>query len=179
MWGILASTIGAVLFVAELSRVVALEVPAGGAPDLAGLVLTAALALGGHSLVIVLLHALIAGRWPTSRRPVQDPPIRLRGGHTLHTIWVGGVAGSLALMGVLGLWSFADGRPSGLEPGWPLLLSGIALGALGLGAGRWTDQRWDRIEHLAAQDRRAGLGHDHCEGGEDGTGGGVTPASSD
>ena len=53
-----------------------------------------------------------------------------------------GVGASVALMGLLGLWSLLDGRPSGLEPGWPLLLIGGAVALLARVAWRRTSACW-------------------------------------
>ena len=50
--------------------------------------------------------------------------------HALHGMWLVGVGASIALMGLLGLWSLLDGEASGLEPGWPLLLAGGAVSLL-------------------------------------------------
>jgi hypothetical protein len=45
-------------------------------------------------------------------------------------MWLVGVGASIALMGVLGLWSLLEGEASGLEPGWPRLLVGGAVSLL-------------------------------------------------
>lgn len=160
VWAILTSAVGTVLCLAELNRLVLLEVPAGEVRNLSVLLLTASLALSGYSLVTVLSHALVARRWKTRGAVVVEPPIRLRGGHSLHAIWVVGVGGALALMGLLGLWSWADGRTSGLEPGWHLLLAGGALAGLGFGVSRWIDRRWQQVEELAASSRLTGARSD-------------------
>jgi hypothetical protein len=104
----------------------------GQAPPMVPLVLASALALGGYSLTRLLqLLALVRSRARARARGDSPAPAPwgLTQQHALHGIWVVGVGASIALMGLLGLWSLLDGNSSGLEPGWPLLLvgGGIAL----------------------------------------------------
>ena len=91
---------------------------------------------------------------------------QLTDAHTVHGVWALAVSGSIALMGLLGLWSLLDGIPSGLEPGWPLLLigGGIAL------AGRrlqlrietlWVDERDGVGEGVRAARRCSRPGSSH------------------
>lgn len=125
--------------------------------------LVAALGLlaGGWSLVRLLqLRAKAAGSEveddPAGFGPSQSPVISAQ----MHRIWLFGVAGSLALVGVLGLWSLADGELSGLEPGWPLMLAGAVLAGvaqlLGLTVEQRVQERSERWEHArrAEHERR-------------------------
>src|SRR5699024_11179996 len=66
--------------------------------------------------------------------------------HSLHAVWVIAVGSSIALMGVLGVWSLLDGSPSGLEPGWPLLLCGVAVALLAHLAGQRTSRCWQEAD---------------------------------
>jgi hypothetical protein len=110
------------------------------------LVLTAAAALGGFSLVrLGQLLALARSRAHRRARGAPLAPLawRITQEHALHGTWLVGVGASVALMGALGLWSQLDGRPSGLEPGWPLLLCGAAVAYLGDRLRRRIEELWE------------------------------------
>ncbi|ACU84727.1 hypothetical protein Bfae_08730 [Brachybacterium faecium DSM 4810] len=130
---VLVAVAGTALAALELAEVLRASPAAGQARPMSALVLTAALALGGFSLTRVLQLLVLAtarARRRAAGAALDEVPWQLPDAHSLHAIWVIGVGASVALMGLLGLWSLADGRPSGLEPGWPLLLAGgaVALG---------------------------------------------------
>lgn len=110
------------------------------------LLLTVSWLAGAYSLARILQLAVHALSRPASLRR-REPSFSLTQAHTLHAIWLIGLGASIAFMGVLGLWSAADGRTSGLEPGWPLILIGTALAALNAGASHlitWTWRGSDR-----------------------------------
>lgn len=142
---VLVTVAGVALAVHELMTLIGLD-PAEGQPrPMTGLVLASALALGGFSLTRLLQLMAFAGarhRDAGAGRNVQEVPWQLTDAQAQHGVWVIGVGASIALMGLLGLWSLIDGSPSGLEPGWPLLLvgGGVALAA------RWawlrTSEAW-------------------------------------
>ena len=120
--------------------------------------LVAALGLlgGGWSLVRLLqLRAEAAGSEveddPAGFGPSESPMISAQ----MHRIWLFGVAGSLALVGVLGIWSLADGDLSGLEPGWPLMLVGAVLAGAAQLLGRAVEQRVQERSERWEQARRA------------------------
>ncbi|ASK67201.1 hypothetical protein CFK39_12370 [Brachybacterium avium] len=125
-----AGVVLTVLGVVEAVR----TVPADGqVRPMSILVLAAALALGGYSLTRLLqLWVLAESRRRRHAAGAELPEVRwqLLDAHSLHAVWAIGVGASVALMGLLGVWSLLDGHPSGLEPGWPLLLSGGALALL-------------------------------------------------
>ena len=137
----------------ELMRLLTAAPTSSGVHDLSGLFAWSALALCGYSLVITLAQWRRAMRWPRDRDPRERPAHLLRDAHTLHAFWAAGVGGSLALVGLLGMWSAYDGDLSGLEPGWQLLLPGIAVIGVALGAKHRTDQRWEEIEVSALRAR--------------------------
>ena len=126
----LVAVVGAVplvLAIAQLLRTV--PAPDGARPMIVP-VLAAALAVGGFSATRVLqLWHLASSRRRRADAGEELPEVRrqLTDAHSLHVIWLLGVSGSVVLMGLLGLWSVWGGIPSGLEPGWPLLLGGAAL----------------------------------------------------
>ena len=150
--------LGAGLALGELLR--ASPAP-GQAPPMVPLVLASALALSGYSFARLLqLLALVRSRARTRARGGSPATAAwgLTQEHALHGPWVVGAGAAIALMGLLGLWSLLDGRPSGLEPGWPLLLvgGGVAL------AGRrlqlrietlWVDERDGSGEGVTAARR--------------------------
>lgn len=111
------------------------------------LVLAASLAIGGFSAARMVQWWMraraVAAAVPPSR---ADLPHDVEEAHVFQAIWVIGVGASIAFMGLLGLWSSLDGRPSGLEPGWPLLLAGAVVA----GCARWawlrTSELWARTE---------------------------------
>ncbi|WP_157975724.1 hypothetical protein [Brachybacterium sp. YJGR34] len=146
-WPLLAAGAGLVLTTAELLRVVPQLADEGPPPSLGLLFLAAALALGGFSAVRLLqLHRLAASHAArcradpeADRRPV---PWTLADAHEVHGVWLLGVGVSLALVGALGLWSLADGRRTGLEPGWPLLLIGGGVAAAAHTARARITARW-------------------------------------
>ena len=144
--GAVLSGLGALPALWELMRLLTAAPTRGGVHDLSGLFAWSALALCGYSLVITLAQWRRAMRWPRDRDPRERPAHLLRDAHTLHAFWAAGVGGSLALVGLLGMWSAYDGNLSGLEPGWQLLLPGIAVIGVALGAKHRTDQRWEEIE---------------------------------
>ncbi|ATG52710.1 hypothetical protein CFK38_15130 [Brachybacterium vulturis] len=137
-----AGVVLTVLAVVEAAR----TVPAADqARPMNELVLAAALALGGYSLTRVLQLLLRAqSRRRRRRAGAALPEVRrqLVDAHSLHAVWVIGVGASIALMGALGVWSLLDGRPSGLEPGWPLLLCGGAVALLAHLARQCTSRCW-------------------------------------
>ena len=96
---------------------------------------------GAYSLTRVLQLAVHALTRPAPPRR-REPSFSLTQAHTLHSIWLIGLGASIAFMGLLGLWSWADGRTSGLEPGWPLILIGAVLAALSAGASRLMTRTW-------------------------------------
>lgn len=151
--GGLVSGLAALPALWELMRLLTAAPTSGGVHDLSGLFAWSALALGGCSLVIVLAQWRRAVRWPHGRNPRERPAHLLRDAHTLHAFWAAGVGGSLALVGLLGMWSAYDGNLSGLEPGWHLLLPGLAAIGVSMGAKQRTDQRWDEIEDRALRAR--------------------------
>lgn len=109
------------------------------------LLLIASWLAGAYSLARVLqltVHALTRPAAPRRR----EPSFSLTQAHSLHVIWLVGLGASIAFMGVLGLWSWADGWTSGLEPGWPLVLIGAALAALGAGASHLMARTWRSSE---------------------------------
>ncbi len=126
------------------------SVPApGGARPMAAAVLAAALAFGGYSLTRLLqLLALAESRRRRRSMGADLPAVRwqLFDAHSLHAVWVIAVGSSIALMGVLGVWSLLDGSPSGLEPGWPLLLCGGAVALLAHLAGQRTSRCWQEAD---------------------------------
>ena len=107
------------------------------------LLLATSALLGSYSLARVVQLAIYAATRSRSPRP-REPSYALTQAHTLHAIWLIGLGASIAFMGVLGVWSLLDGRPSGLEPGWPLILLGAALSAAGAGTARLTTRTWRR-----------------------------------
>lgn len=141
----LVTAAGAALTVLAVVEAVRTVPAAGQARPMTALVLTAALGLGGFSLTRVLQLLLMAeSRRRRGAAGSELPEVRrqLIDAHSLHAIWVIGVGASIALMGVLGVWSLLDGRASGLEPGWPLLLSGAAVALLAHLARQRTAQSW-------------------------------------
>jgi hypothetical protein len=127
----------------ELLHAVPLE---GRARPMNGLVLASALALGGFSLtrlVQLMLFATDRRRRASAGEELPGVPWQLTGTHALHGVWVIGVGASIGLMGLLGVWSLLDGRPSGLEPGWPLLVIGGAVSATGRAAWLRTSAAWE------------------------------------
>lgn len=134
---VLVTIAGAALAVHELVELIR-HVPAAGRPrPMNGALLSLALALGGFSGTRLLQLMAFAGA--RHRRAAEngsdraadgsdlEVPWQLTDAQSLHGVWVIAVGGSLALMGALGLWSLLEGAPSGLEPGWPLLLLGGAV----------------------------------------------------
>ena len=162
----LVTIMGVALALHELVELIR-HLPAAGRPrSLDGVVLALALALGGFSGTRLLQLMTFAGA--RHRRAVSGAGSRAAGGsdgsarasertadeigpevpwqltdaQSVHGVWVIAVGGSLALMGMLGLWSALDGQPSGLEPGWPLLLLGVAVALLGRMAWLRTSAHW-------------------------------------
>lgn len=126
----LVTVLGLALLSQQLVELIRMVPAEGQARPMSGPVLAAALALGGFSLTRLLqLLGFVTGRRrrEAAGETLREVPWQLRDAHSLHAAWVIGVGASIALMGVLGLWSLLDGRPSGLEPGWPLLLTGGAV----------------------------------------------------
>lgn len=142
----LVAAIGTALTVLAVLEVIRASSGEGGAPPMVPAVLAASLALGGYSLTRMLqLWALAGSR--TRRRAAGEElaPVRwmLPDAHSLHAIWVIGVGGSIALMGLLGIWSLLEGEPSGLEPGVPLLLLGGGVALLAHQLRLRTTRRWE------------------------------------
>ena len=142
----LVCLVGAGLAVLQLVRLVQ-AVPVEGQPrPMKAMVHASALAVGGFSLTRLLQLLALARNRRRRRAAGQALPEvswQLLDAHSLHGVWVVGVGGSVALMGGLGLWSLLDGRPSGLEPGWPLLLIGGAVMLLGHLARQRTTTCWE------------------------------------
>ncbi|MGO1598196.1 MAG: hypothetical protein ACTHX0_01020 [Brachybacterium sp.] len=141
----LVAAVGVVLTVLAVAEAVRSVPAAGQARPMTALVLPAALALGGYALTRVLqLLARAESRRRRRSAGAELPLVRwqLIDAHSLHAVWVIGVGASIALMGLLGVWSLLDGRPSGLEPGWPLLLIGGAVALLAHLARQRTAQSW-------------------------------------
>jgi len=123
----LVAIAGVVLTVLAVLATVRTVPAAGQARPMLVPVLVAGLALGGYSMTRLLQLLLLATSRARRRAAGADlPPVRwqLLDDHSLHAVWVIGVGASIGLMGLLGVWSLLDGHPSGLEPGWPLLLVG-------------------------------------------------------
>ncbi|HEX7350759.1 hypothetical protein [Brachybacterium sp.] len=143
----LVAVAGVALTVLAVVELVQPPPAAGEARPMGPLALAAALALGGFSLARQLqLLGLATSR---SRRraagaELPEAPWQLTEEHSLHGIWVIGTGASVALMGLLGLWSLWDGRPSGLEPGWPLLLVGALTALVGHLVRVRTTEAWER-----------------------------------
>ncbi|MBB5832219.1 hypothetical protein [Brachybacterium aquaticum] len=141
-----AVALGAVLVVLALRHLLAADPADGAARPMVPLVLAAAVAVGGFSLVRVVQLVHLARSRRDRRAAGEDLspiPWQLTEAHSLHGMWAIGVGGSLALMGVLGMWSQADGNPSGLEPGWPLLVAGAAVAGAGQLLRRAADEAWE------------------------------------
>lgn len=141
----LVTLLGLALFSQQLVELIRMSPAAGQARPMGGPVLTAALALGGFSLtrLLQLLGFVTARRRrDAAGQPLREVPWQLEDAHSLHAVWVIGVGASIALMGLLGLWSLLDGQPSGLEPGWPLLLIGGAVALLSRVAWQRTTAVW-------------------------------------
>jgi len=131
---LLVTGLGVLLVALALTDLLASPPSTGGARPMVPLVLASALALGGFSAVrMVQLLRLARSRVRALGRGEKSRavPWGLTQDHALHGMWVVGVGASIALMGLLGVWSLLDGQPSGLEPGWPLLLGGAAVSLLG------------------------------------------------
>lgn len=141
----LVTVLGLVLLTQQLVELIRM-VPASGQPrPMNGPVLAAALALGGFSLTRLLqLLGFVTGRRrrEAAGETLREVPWQLEDAHSLHAVWAIGVGASIALMGLLGLWSLLDGQPSGLEPGWPLLLAGGAVALVGRLAWQRTTAGW-------------------------------------
>lgn len=142
---VLVTLLGLALLSQQLVELFRAMPAPGQARPMTGPVLAAALALGGFSLVRLLqLLGFVTGR--RRRRAaggtLREVPWQLAEAHSLHAVWVIGVGASIALMGLLGLWSLLDGRPSGLEPGWPLLLVGGTVALVGRVAWQRTTAGW-------------------------------------
>lgn len=149
----LAAAAGVVLTVLTVVEAVRTVPAAGQARPMNGLVLATSLALGGYSLTRMLQLLLMAqSRRRRRLTGAELPRVRwqLIDAHSLHAVWVIGVGASIAMMGLLGVWSLLDGRPSGLEPGWPLLLSGGAVALLAHLARQRTSQCWQEAGDVGA-----------------------------
>jgi len=143
----LVAVAGVALTVLAVMELVQAHPAAGEARPMGPLVLAAALTLGGFSLarqLQLLALATSRSRRRTTGAELPEVPWQLTEEHSLHGIWVIGTGASVALMGLLGLWSLWDGRPSGLEPGWPLLLVGALTALLGHLARVRTTEAWER-----------------------------------
>ena len=146
----LVALLGLALFSQQLVELVRMEPAEGQARPMNGPVLAVALALGGYSMTRLLqLLRFVAGRRrrEAAGETLRDVPWQLLDSHSLHAVWVIGVGASIALMGLLGLLSLLDGRPSGLEPGWPLLLAGGAVALLGRLAWQRTTAAWTELSN--------------------------------
>lgn len=129
----LVSAAGVLLAGFEVFSLVTMDLPEGEPLPLHRAVLAGALAMGGFSVTRLLQLLVFASRRRRRRQAGQElaeVAWQLTDAHTVHGVWALAVSGSIALMGLLGLWSLLDGIPSGLEPGWPLLLIGAGLALL-------------------------------------------------
>ncbi|WP_193104848.1 hypothetical protein [Brachybacterium sp. FME24] len=147
LWPCIVAAAGLVLTILEVGRLVQLAPADGQARPLNGLILAAALACGGFSMTRLLQLMVFAGSRRTRHTagvgaPRREVPWQLTDVHSLHAVWVIGVGASIALMGLLGLWSLLGGLPSGLEPGWPSLLIGALVALLARLAWQRTTARW-------------------------------------
>lgn len=148
----LVAAAGAALTVLTAVETVRSVPGAGEARPMNELVLAAALALGGYSLTRLLQLLLLAGARARDRsagRTLAEVRWRLLDEHSLHAVWVIGVGASIGLMGLLGVWSLLDGHPSGLEPGWPLLLVGGGTALLAHLARQRTSRAWQEAGDTA------------------------------
>ncbi|WP_170931882.1 hypothetical protein [Brachybacterium massiliense] len=142
----LVSAAGVLLAGFEVFSLVTMDLPEGEPLPLHRAVLSCALALGGFSvtrLLQLLVFASTRRRRRQAGQELAEVAWQLTDAHTVHGVWALGVSGSIALMGLLGLWSLLDGIPSGLEPGWPLLLVGGVLALLGRLAWLRTSACWE------------------------------------
>src|SRR5699024_3032511 len=89
---------------------------------------------GAYSLARVLQLTVDALTRPAASRR-REPSFSLTQAHSLHVIWLVGLGASIAVMGVLGLWSWADGWTSGLAPCCAVALRPRARRAAGPGRG--------------------------------------------
>ena len=129
----LVSAAGVLLAGFEVFSLVTMDLPEGEPLPLHRAVLAGAVAMGGFSVTRLLQLLVFASRRRRRRQAGQElaeVAWQLTDAHTVHGVWALAVSGSIALMGLLGLWSLLDGIPSGLEPGWPLLLIGAGLALL-------------------------------------------------
>lgn len=141
LWAVLAAAAGTVAAAFALAGTLQ-EIPERGwQHGMVALLLVASVVLGSYSLARVLQLAIYAATRPRVPR-LREPSFALTQAHTLHVIWLVGLGASIAFMGLLGVWSLLDGRTSGLEPGWPLIVLGAALAAVSAGAARLTTRRW-------------------------------------
>lgn len=142
---------GSVLTALAVAGVIGASPADGDARPLVAAVLAASLALGGFSLTRMLQLLLLArsrARRRAAGEELADVRWTLPDAHSLHAVWVIGVGASSALMGALGVWSLLDGRPSGLEPGWPLLLVGGGTALLAHALRRRISQLWEAAGDL-------------------------------
>lgn len=142
----LVSAAGVLLAGFEVFSLVTMDLPEGEPLPLHRAVLAGALALGGFSATRLLQLLVFASRRRRRRQDGQElaeVAWQLTDAHTVHGVWALAVSGSIALMGLLGLWSLLDGIPSGLEPGWPLLLIGAGLALLSRLAWLRTSASWE------------------------------------
>lgn len=141
LWALLLAVAAAVLALAEVAGVVQSLPERGWQQSMIPLVLSASLLAGAYSLARVLQLAAYALTRPALPRR-REPSFALSEAHSLHAIWLIGLGASIAFMGALGVWSSVDGRTSGLEPGWPLILIGAELAALTGVVSRSTTRAW-------------------------------------
>ena len=142
----LVSAAGVLLAGFEVFSLVTMDLPEGEPLPLHRAVLAGALAMGGFSVTRLLQLLVFASRRRRRRQAGQElaeVAWQLTDAHTVHGVWALAVSGSIALMGLLGLWSLLDGIPSGLEPGWPLLLIGAGLALLSRLAWLRTSASWE------------------------------------
>lgn len=141
----LVTLLGLALLSQQLVELIRMAPAEGQVRPMNGPVLAAALALVGFSLTRLLQllgFITVRRRREAAGGTLREVPWQLEDAHSLHAVWVIGVGASIALMGLLGLWSLLDGRPSGLEPGWPLLLAGGAVALVGRVAWLRTTAGW-------------------------------------
>lgn len=145
LWAALVAAAGTMAALFALVETLQAIPERGWQPAMVALLLATSVVLGSYSLARVLQLAIYATKRARISRP-REPSYALTQAHTLHAIWLIGLGASIAFMGVLGVWSALDGRASGLEPGWPLIVLGAGLAALSAGASRMTSRRWTGSE---------------------------------
>lgn len=144
-WAILLAVVGAIPALLQLAGALRALPERGWQHSVIPLLLGTSVLLGAFSLARLLQLMIYAATRPSGSRR-REPSYGLTQAHSLHAVWLIGLGASIAFMGVLGVWSALDGRPSGLEPGWPLIVLGAGLAALSAGCGQLTGRIWNGSE---------------------------------